>query len=243
MPGCSTPLEQLGSPSQRSPSQGPAAPKLRAKGQGRTRQPNASLSMSLMAAPVPISSLGTTDTSPHTTASVGSIPVLEEGWHQGGREGTAPRPSGAGPVGGEFRCPLSPWVSHHNLTGEWGNGESFSTCPSISTPEEHRTWPCMVPVVSRQPGPGPRGPCRHQLGPVEGPREPAPGRHKAGGRCGPLPRRKQKGAQGNFIQLEIGLDRLVLRSYPWPVRFIITASPSRPCHVTAYSSSRWLLQI
>lgn len=35
MPGCITPLEQLGSPSQRSPSQGPAAPKLRAKGRGR----------------------------------------------------------------------------------------------------------------------------------------------------------------------------------------------------------------
>lgn len=78
-----------------------------------------------MAAPVPISSLGTMDTSPHTTASVGSIPMLEEGWHQGGREGTAPRPSGAGPVGGELRCPLSPWVSHHNLTGEWGNGGVF----------------------------------------------------------------------------------------------------------------------
>lgn len=150
---------------------------------------------------------------------------------------------GLGEVSSGVPCPLGCHIT--TSQGNGAMGESFSTCPSISTPEEHRTWPCMVPVVSRQPGPGPRGPCRHQLGPVEGPREPAPGRHKAGGRCGPLPRRKQKGAQGNFIQLEIGLDRLVLRSYPWPVRSSSQpqASPSRPCHVTAYSSSRWLLQI
>lgn len=52
--------------------------------------------------------------------------------------------------------------------------------------------------------------------------------------------------QVNFIQVEIDLDRVPLPWFcPWLERSSskLQASPSWPCHVTVYSSSRWFLQI
>lgn len=160
-------------PSQGHSSQGPAAPKQRG-GAGLNSQ-----TQPLMAAPVPSNSLMTVVPSLHTTALEGGIPTPKEGWHQGTphhrardvrREGTVPGSVRQRPVGGGLRPPLSPWVPLHHLTREQGRWVNLSTFPTIFKPAEHRTGPCMVTAVSKQPGPGPWGPCRRQLGPAEGPR-------------------------------------------------------------------------
>lgn len=70
-------------------------------------------------------------------------------------------------VGSGLLGPPRPHLTTSQGTGMMG--ESCSTSPTILQPAEHRACPCMAPAVSKQPGPGPRGPCRHQLGPAEGP--------------------------------------------------------------------------
>lgn len=165
--------EQRGSPLPRTLF--PRSCSSKAEGRGRTGQPNPACHGSPSAQQLP----GDCGPYPHTTAPEGGIPTPKEGWHQGTphhtardvrREGTVPGSVRQRPVGGGLRPPLSPWVPLHHLTREQGRWANLSTFPTIFKPAEHRTRPCMVPAVSKQPGPGPRGPCRRQLGPAEGPR-------------------------------------------------------------------------
>lgn len=167
---CGTALpEQLGSPLPRKlfPRGGTSKAESRMEGRSRTSRAKPSLS-------VPSRCLVTVFASPHTTASAGSMPtpgeagirahLVTEPETQGGQ---AQWGGGLCEVGSGLLCPLEPHLTTSQGTGTMG--ESRSTSPTILQPAKHRACPCMAPTVSKQPGPGPRGPCRHQLGPAEGP--------------------------------------------------------------------------
>lgn len=160
---------------------------------------------------------------------------------QGCKEGTNPAwwDGGLWEVGSGLLSPLGLTSPPHRGTGMMG--ASLSPSPTMFQPE-HRPYPCMVPAVFKEPGLGPRRPSRRWLGPTEGPA----GTWELRGRVQSSPQKEAKECAGNFIQLEMDLDRvLLLWSCPWP------ESPSSqwpvslswPRHVTVYRSSRWFLQI
>lgn len=217
---------------------------------GRAPQPEASLSHATTYGSwtlhPPVSALWWPWSSlPTATASAGGILMPELDWHSGAQIPASAVLGGQWEVGSSLLCFLG-----YHITASQGNRvirEPFSTTPIIPKPVEHRACPQMVPVVSRQPGPGPRDHCRHQLGPAEGWGQLAASWHKGIGGYGPLLwRRKEMSAQGNFIQLKIHLDRVPLPwSCPWLKKSTskLRVSQSWLHHVTVYSSSRWFLQI
>lgn len=178
---------------------------------------------------MPISALGTTDTSPHTVASVGSMASRPRKAESGSQDAAgAQRP---GSVGRGLPCPLASH-SHHNLTREWGNGEPFSTSPTMSTPEEHRAGPCMAPVVSGQPAQAP-GP----------PADTGASTRQARGRGDEWspPQEEAEGCAGQFYSAGNQSGQALLSLGPAPAREVITSAagdPEPPRHVTLCSSSR-----
>lgn len=160
----------------------------------------------LMVAPGPSSSLVSAVTSPHSTATAGSTPMPKEGWHQGTpHHGARDAKRAQSLLGGAEACgrwaqaslvPLGlPSPSHR---GSGLMGASLSPSPTMFQPE-HRPCPCMVPAVSKEPGPGPRHPCRRWLGPAEG----RAGTGELRGRVQSSPQEEAKECTGNFIQLEM----------------------------------------
>lgn len=166
---CWHPRSSLAAPSLGRSSQGPAASKLRTKGRGRRghhSQKPASPMPPLMAAEPYVPRCQSAlwwpwSPLPRATASAGAIPIPKINWHSGAQlQASACR----GPVGGGLKPPLPPWVSHHSLTGELGDK---NLPPRLPLSPGHRACLQTAPVVSRQPGPGPRGHCRCQRGPAE----------------------------------------------------------------------------
>lgn len=147
-----------------------------------------SCSWSIMDPPVPAPWLSVVTPSQGKCVSRGrSMP--KAGWHSR-HKGKKLRP-----MGGRFRALCPPKASHQSLTGEPAGALPLhiSLQPSQARITQ-RLLLYMVPVLSRQPGPGPRGPCRHQLGAVGGPSQLAARGHEDLG-CGvPPPEGKPKSA-------------------------------------------------
>lgn len=166
---------------------------------------------------------------------------MSQGWHSS-------QPMGQGPMGGGLRPPRPTWVSH--TTASQGNramGDSYTISPS-NHPQARRTQnltphgTCGLQAAR----PRPQGPLQIPAGTCRVTESAGSQWAQGSWGCGPLlRRRKQKSAQGNFIQLEMDLDRVpLLWSCPWLERSSkLQRSPSWLCHVTVYSSSRWFLQI
>lgn len=155
------PTEQLDSPLPRKLFTGAYSFKadIQREGKGRAPQPEDSFSRATthgsgtLYSPVPMNSLVAMVTSNHSNCITRGHPHAQD---RLAFRGTAPNLSGVwGPVGSELLCLPGP-----HITVSQGNrviGASRTQSP-----------PQRVSIVSKQPGPGPQGHCRNQLGPAEG---------------------------------------------------------------------------